>query len=196
MLSEGRNHLDSDFSEVRVAVVINELANNLGNLLSRCTAKKINLDRRVPLRTEVEGHFDEVDTELIAAVSGLRERVTEQYDRAQFGRGVSAIGEVLGHANRYVDHNQPWVLAKSPDDPEARQRLRVTLYVTLEVLRIAGILLQPVCPAIATDLLDHVSGAGAGTGERTVHGTAFGALDGEALAIRKKPLIPRCDVVL
>ena len=66
--------------------------------------------------------------------------------------------------------------------------------MTLEVLRIAGILLQPVCPGVATDLLDHVAG-GTGAAERTVHGTEFGALDGEALAIRKKPLIPRCAVV-
>ena len=100
--------------------------------------------------------------------------------------------ELTGHFHPYPRPVPPRCRANT--DPVARQQLRKTLYVTLEVLRIAGILLQPVCPAVATELLDHVAG-GTGAGERTVRGAEFGTLDGEALAIRKKPLISRCAVV-
>jgi methionyl-tRNA synthetase len=62
---------------------------------------------------------------------------------------IAAVMETVGAANRYFANAEPWRLAKS--DPE---RMRVVLYVTLETLRIAAIMLQPVMPSAMTKLLD------------------------------------------
>lgn len=58
-----------------------------------------------------------------------------------------------------------------------------------KILRISAILLQPICPNIAGELLDHVSSV-----DRTVAAAKVGVLNGEPLGVRRKPLIPRCNI--
>ena len=80
-------------------------------------------------------------------------RVTAAYDVYEFYHGIIAIMDVLRACNAYVQHEQPWLLAKSSTESD-RQRLHTLIYVTLECLRVSGILLQPIIPSIARQLLD------------------------------------------
>jgi methionyl-tRNA synthetase len=83
---------------------------------------------------------------------------------------IGAAMDVIGAANRYFANAEPWRLAKS--DPE---RMRTVLYVTLEILRIAGILLQPVMPSAMTKLLDLLA---VPTDRRTFAEIEAGPMDG------------------
>ena len=84
---------------------------------------------------------------------GLLVRVREAFDAQAMHQGLEAIWLMLGAANRYFSAQEPWVLRKS--EAEADQvRFRTVLYTTLEAVRIAAMLVEPVMPSSAGQLLD------------------------------------------
>ena len=128
-----------------------ELANTLGNLLNRVTSLSINPSRIYPARPSPP--FPAAAMELIEQCRKLPSQVTAAYDAFEFYHGIIAIMDVLRACNAFVQHEQPWVLAKSTRDID-RDRLQQLIHVTLECLRLSGILLQPIIPSIAKQLLD------------------------------------------
>ena len=100
---------------------------------------------------------------------------------------LEAIWSVLGAANKYFSAQEPWVLRKT-DTPEAQQRFRTVLYTTLEVVRIATLLSQPVMPESTGKLLDLL---GQPRGPADVRGDrhAAGAGDRAACAGRGVPAL-------
>ncbi len=142
---------DGSYSEDAIISRINaDLANEFGNLAQRSLSMvNKNLDARVPQ----PGEFSAEDLDMLAAADGLLERVREHYAATAMHLALEAIWSVLAAANRYFSAQEPWVLRKS--EIEADQvRFRTVLYVTLEVVRIAAVLAQPVLPAAAARLLD------------------------------------------
>ena len=99
------------------------------------------------------GEFSADDTELLDAADGLLERVRGHYDACAMHLALEAIWSVLGAANKYFSAQEPWVLRKASTD-EARERFRTVLYTTLEVVRVAALLAQPVMPQSTGKLLD------------------------------------------
>ncbi|BBY75675.1 methionine--tRNA ligase [Mycolicibacterium parafortuitum] len=138
---------DGSYSEDGIIGRINaDLANEFGNLAQRSLSMVAkNLDGVVP----EPGEFSAEDSEMLAAADALLERVREHYDRQAMHLALEAIWSVLGAANRYFSAQEPWVLRKS--DP---QRFATVLYTTLEVVRIAALLSQPVMPETMAKLLD------------------------------------------
>ena len=108
-----------------------------------------NLDAVVP----EPGEFSAEDAELLGLADGLLARVREAFDQQAMHQGLEAIWLMLGAANRYFSAQEPWVLRKS-DSVDAQVRFRTVLYVTLEVVRIAAVLVQPVMPDSAARMLD------------------------------------------
>ena len=142
---------DGSYSEEAIIGRINtDLANELGNLAQRSLSMvNKNLDARVP----EPGEFSTEDTDLLGLADGLLVRVRGAFDDQAMHQGLEAIWLMLGAANRYFSAQEPWVLRKS--DTEADQiRFRTVLYATLEAVRIAAILIQPVMPQSAATLLD------------------------------------------
>ena len=80
-------------------------------------------------------------------------QVRGHYDATAMHLALEAIWSVLGAANKYFSAQEPWVLRKT-DTPEAQLRFRTVLYTTLEVVRIATLLTQPVMPESTGKLLD------------------------------------------
>lgn len=79
----------------------------------------------------------------------------DHFTSANFHSGIDLIQEVLREANVFVQDAEPWKLTKIADSSEeARNHLDIVLHSAIEVLRISGILLQPVIPKISTQLLD------------------------------------------
>jgi methionyl-tRNA synthetase len=142
---------DGSYSEEAIANRINsDLANELGNLAQRSLSMVAkNLDAVVPDPVE----FDDADNALLTAADGLLERVREHYDAQAMHLALEAIWRVLGAANKYFSDQEPWVLRKSAE-PADQQRFRTVLYTTLETVRIAALLVQPVMPDSAAKLLD------------------------------------------
>lgn len=143
---------DANFNEHKMRKYLNaELANTLGNLLNRVTSSSINPSRRYPAHPTQP--FPATTEQLIKQCTELPSRVTDAYDAYEFYHGIIAIMDVLRTCNGYVQSEQPWLLAKSPNERD-QQRLQALTYLTLECLRVCGILLQPIVPSIGKQLLD------------------------------------------
>ncbi|CAN5191288.1 methionine--tRNA ligase [soil metagenome] len=142
---------DGSYSEEAIISRINtDLANELGNLAQRCLSMVAkNLDSRVP----DPGEFADADTALLDEAGTLLDTSRRAYDQQAMHQALEAIWLTLGATNRYFSAHEPWVLRKS-DDPADRQRFATVLFTTMEVVRIAALLVQPVMPAAAAKLLD------------------------------------------
>jgi methionyl-tRNA synthetase len=142
---------DGSYSEEGIISRINsDLANELGNLAQRSLSMVAkNLSGAVP----EPGPFGADDHELLALADGLLERVRAAFDGQTMHLGLEAIWLMLGAANRYFSAAEPWVLRKSESATD-QERFRTVLYVTLEVVRMAALLVQPVMPESAGKLLD------------------------------------------
>jgi methionyl-tRNA synthetase len=142
---------DGSYSEEAIIGRINtDLANELGNLAQRSLSMvNKNLGGTVP----EPGEFDAADSELLDQAAALLPRVRAAFDSQGMHLGLEAIWLTLGAANRYFSAQQPWLLRTSESAAD-QQRFPTVLYVTLEVVRVAAMLLQPVMPASAAKLLD------------------------------------------
>ncbi|CAF0973486.1 unnamed protein product [Rotaria sordida] len=144
---------DANFNEYKMKKYLNaELANTLGNLLNRVTSLSINPSCIYPSRPS-SMFSSSSTTDIINQCINLPLRVKTAYDSYEFYHGIIAIMDVLRACNTYVQHEQPWLLAKSTLEYD-QQRLQILIYLTLECLRICGILLQPIVPSISKQLLD------------------------------------------
>ncbi len=145
----------------------NDLANNLGNLVSRTHAMtKKYFDGIVPA-PDVREPLDE---ELYAAVREGIDRSLSLMSSYRVADSLEAIFTMLKRANKYIDETMPWVLAKSE---ETKGRLATVIYNLLEVIRTAAVLLVPYIPKTAANIFAQL-----GT-DRTELETvaAFGALE-------------------
>ncbi|HOB50013.1 MAG TPA: methionine--tRNA ligase [Mycobacterium sp.] len=142
---------DGSYSEDAIIGRINtDLANEFGNLAQRSLSMvNKNLDAQVP----APGEFSTEDLEMLELADGLLPRVRAAFDEQAMHQGLEAVWLMLGAANRYFSSQEPWVLRKSESEAD-QERFRTVLYVTLEVVRIAALLVQPVLPASAATLLD------------------------------------------
>ncbi len=138
---------DGNYSHEAIVNRINaDLANDLGNLAQRSlsmTAK--HCDAAVP----EPGAFSEADRAMLDQAEALPGKVRGAMEDFALHQALAEIWAVVGEANRYFASQEPWALRKS--DPA---RMATVLYVTAEVLRIVGILVQPFIPDSASKLLD------------------------------------------
>ncbi|WP_062995514.1 methionine--tRNA ligase [Nocardia mikamii] len=144
---------DGSYSHDAIVGRINtDLANEYGNLVQR-SLKMVarDFDSAVP----TPGEFTDADRELLDRANGLLERCRTEFDGQQLHLALEAIWLTLGETNKYFSAQQPWALAKS-GTPEDVAREATVLYVTLEVLRIVSILVQPVIPGSAGRILDQL----------------------------------------
>ena len=146
MLREVPFGADGSYSHDAVVSRMNsDLANNLGNLAQRSLSMVAkNCAGVVP----TPGEFTAADETILAAAGALLEQARTAYQVQDFHRSLEQIWTVLGDTNAYFADQAPWVLRKT-DVP----RMETVLYVTLEVLRIVSILVQPVMPDAAAKLL-------------------------------------------
>ena len=123
-----------------------DLANNLGNLVSRTHAMtKKYFDGIVPERGEVT----ELDSDLIATVKAAIENSTKLMSEYHVADSLDEIFSMLRRANKYIDETTPWILAKNEAD---RPRLASVIYNLLETIRTGAVLLAPYIPGTASSI--------------------------------------------
>ena len=167
---------DGNFSNELLIQTINmDLANDLGNLVSRTTAM---VEKYFGGTLPTERQDSDSDCELKIMASTLRERYEAEMERFQFQNALEHIFKTIQRANKYIDENAPWTLAK---DPANRARLATVMYNLLETVRICAVLLTPFMPDSVEKIFDQI-GANDGCllGAAQLGAKVLGALAPEA----------------
>ena len=176
--------LDADFSEEAFVGRLNaDLANDLGNLVSRATTLIVNLGQGV---VPARGNTTAAEDGVAAAFAKAKADVAAAMEEFAFQRALASMWEFVGVVNRYVDATQPWALAK---DAGKREQLAATLATLAESLKMLGIVLAPFLP----DAAAKIRAALGQTAEPTLADAAWGRLAAGTPVQKLSGLFPRID---
>ena len=178
---------DGNFSnELLMGTINTDLANTLGNLVSRTVAMN---QKYFEGNLALGGDVAPIDEELKALAADVFANYEKQMDKFQFSVALNEVFRLLDRANKYIDETTPWILAKSE---ETKARLLTVMKNLCECIRISAVLLTPFMPETTQKICDLLNvpaegrtwdACGYRAGETTAWNTVVGA-----------PLFPRLDV--
>ncbi|MEF2842410.1 MAG: methionine--tRNA ligase [Oscillospiraceae bacterium] len=177
---------DGNFSNELLIQTINmDLANDLGNLVSRTTAM---VEKYFGGTLPTERENSDADCDLKTMASTLRDRYEAEMERFQFQNALEQIFKTIQRANKYIDENAPWTLAK---DQGNRARLAAVMYNLLETVRICAVLLTPFIPDSAEKIFDQIGACPCcRTWEKA---NVWGSLRPDVTVHKGEALFPRID---
>ena len=177
---------DSSFSnEIMINRINSDLANGLGNLVSRTVAMVDKYFGGTLPQEKLSGEFDD---DLKAVALAVRPEVEQSSAASQLNLALAEIFKLVSRANKYIDETMPWVLAKNEAD---KPRLAAVLYNLLEAIRIASTLLSPFMPSTMPKIFEQI---GANDSDISYENAAkWGVLPACVTVKKGEVLFPRID---
>lgn len=177
---------DGNFtSEVMLKRLNYDLANDLGNLVSRTVSM---IEKYCGGKVPAQGVEEEVDKELKEIATGAAAKVEEEMDKFRFNYALEEIWVLVRRANKYIDETTPWVLAK---DEANKARLDVVMHNLAEALRIVSVLIHPFMHETATKIRNQIGLEGVEA--KWDDASVFDMMNGETVC-KGDPIFPRMDI--
>ena len=178
---------DSNFSnEIMISRINTDLANSLGNLVSRTVAMA---DKYFGGTLPTDREPAEIDNELINMAKSLCGNVSPLIEEAQLSKALEEIFKVITRANKYIDETEPWVLGK---DESRKARLATVLYNLLDTIRICSGMLYAFMPKTMPKVWEQIGAEKSATEYDTLG--KFGVLPANVTVHKGEALFPRIDV--